>query len=407
MKKFYFFLVALVLGVVSASAADYYLIGGFNGWKLKDASAKFTASGNGEYVLDFKGELTSGFKLNDGTWGNDNINFGSNGTNLKLGEAYSYGVGGSTGNINLAEGAVSNPHIVLNPTAGTLTITGEEAEVKVTYVLWGNFPDGAIDWSAIDLEDKDNGLWVAENVVLTGACEFGIKENTNGAQSDWYAASGNSAITAAGVFPCTNAGGSNFSIAAGTWNFSFNTKSLELVVTGGGSGPVSSAPAALYVIGDFPGDETTHWNPSYGIALEKEGDVFTGEIEIETAFENDYGFFSLCTKLGSSSVDWSLGSRYGATTLDAEIVSGETYDFVKAAEPNAWKVLPGTYEITVDFTNNTIKLVGETNGIADAEIEDANVAPVYYNLQGVRVAEPANGLYIVVRGEKVTKELVK
>ena len=96
MKKFYFFLVALVLVLVSASAADYYLIGGFNGWKLKDASAKFTASGNGEYVLDFKGELTSGFKLNDGTWGNDNINFGSNGTNLKLGEAYSYGVGGST-----------------------------------------------------------------------------------------------------------------------------------------------------------------------------------------------------------------------------------------------------------------------------------------------------------------------
>jgi hypothetical protein len=39
---------------------------------------------------------------------------------------------------------------------------------------------------------------------------------------------------------------------------------------------------------------------------------------------------------------------------------------------------------------------------------DANVlAPVYYNLQGVRVANPAHGLYIVVRGNKAVKEYVK
>ena len=39
------------------------------------------------------------------------------------------------------------------------------------------------------------------------------------------------------------------------------------------------------------------------------------------------------------------------------------------------------------------------------EISAENAAPVYYNLQGVRVEEPANGLYIVRRGDKVAKEI--
>lgn len=38
---------------------------------------------------------------------------------------------------------------------------------------------------------------------------------------------------------------------------------------------------------------------------------------------------------------------------------------------------------------------------------DANQAPVYFNLQGVRVAEPQNGLFIVVKGNKAQKVLVK
>ena len=39
-------------------------------------------------------------------------------------------------------------------------------------------------------------------------------------------------------------------------------------------------------------------------------------------------------------------------------------------------------------------------------MEDENVAPVYNKLQGVRVDNPSNGMFIVVRGSKVTKELV-
>lgn len=51
--------------------------------------------------------------------------------------------------------------------------------------------------------------------------------------------------------------------------------------------------------------------------------------------------------------------------------------------------------------------VSNTQGVNDVIAADADVAPVYYNLQGVRVANPANGLYIKVVGEKASKVLVK
>ena len=59
MKKFLLMVCALAAGIV-AQATDYYLIGGFNGWKESDASCLFTAASDGTYVLDYEGDLTSG-----------------------------------------------------------------------------------------------------------------------------------------------------------------------------------------------------------------------------------------------------------------------------------------------------------------------------------------------------------
>lgn len=51
--------------------------------------------------------------------------------------------------------------------------------------------------------------------------------------------------------------------------------------------------------------------------------------------------------------------------------------------------------------------VGASSGIADVAVDEAEAAPVYYNLQGVEVANPENGIYIVRRGNKVTKEVIR
>lgn len=57
----------------------------------------------------------------------------------------------------------------------------------------------------------------------------------------------------------------------------------------------------------------------------------------------------------------------------------------------------GTWEI------KDIVVKGKTkSGVANIEL-DETAAPVYYNLQGVRVANPGKGLYIVVKGNKSSK----
>lgn len=47
------------------------------------------------------------------------------------------------------------------------------------------------------------------------------------------------------------------------------------------------------------------------------------------------------------------------------------------------------------------------SGIEDIVVDEVEGAAKYYNLQGVEIANPENGLYIVKRGNKVSKELVK
>ena len=61
----------------------------------------------------------------------------------------------------------------------------------------------------------------------------------------------------------------------------------------------------------------------------------------------------------------------------------------------------GTWEI-----KNFIVSGNKSQGVTD--VEAAEDAPaVYYNLQGVRVENPENGLYIKVQGNKTTKVYVK
>lgn len=49
----------------------------------------------------------------------------------------------------------------------------------------------------------------------------------------------------------------------------------------------------------------------------------------------------------------------------------------------------------------------KTSAVSDITVEDENAPIYYYNLQGVRVANPSNGLYIRVQGKKSAKVYVR
>ncbi len=92
-------------------------------------------------------------------------------------------------------------------------------------------------------------------------------------------------------------------------------------------------------------------------------------------------------------------------SLDKVTINKDTRISVRPADaqylPNG--AVTGNYRYCID----KFKVTGSGSS-AVVELEaDENAPEVYYNLQGVKVAEPANGLYIRVKGNKTEKVVVK
>lgn len=76
----------------------------------------------------------------------------------------------------------------------------------------------------------------------------------------------------------------------------------------------------------------------------------------------------------------------------------------------AWMPFNSDFElVTTNSDTGKIQLYsnGTLTGVDDIVSDDANAPVEYYNLQGVRVANPESGLYIRVQGKKASKVLVK
>ena len=64
--------------------------------------------------------------------------------------------------------------------------------------------------------------------------------------------------------------------------------------------------------------------------------------------------------------------------------------------------LPGKRTVTTPAkTSDVIKVAA--SGLGNVTVESENATPVYYNLQGVKVENPVNGVFIEVCGNKATK----
>ncbi len=67
----------------------------------------------------------------------------------------------------------------------------------------------------------------------------------------------------------------------------------------------------------------------------------------------------------------------------------------ESLDASTWAILVAKFNLPSDM---------KSSGIDDVVTEDEADAPVeYYNLQGMRVENPANGIYIRRQGSKATK----
>lgn len=384
MKKLFLTLVTCFVAI-AANAVDYYLIGGFNNWTLKQANCKFTDQGDGTFVLDYQGTLTSGFKINDGTWSNANANFGGNAT-LQLGVTYSLTSSGTSGNIPLSEN-ITNPHIVLNPTAKTLLITGQATAVEYTYGIHSGWTDS--NWSTSNMTEQ-NGKWVLANQTVP-AGSFGIKkmDKSTGSQVEWISADGNGVVVLDTPMPC-KVEGTNFSNAAGTYTFTFDPEAMTLTVTGtqtGGDVKPDTSNWWVNLGGTFNGNDfftQPSAQPVNGIATFSNIAVGDGTLKVKIwDGSNDKYYITENQQIAQNEWVQMVEDSYDVYCTITGATAGESFNIKYDVENNQIYVesTGGTVTPTIP---ETMYIIGNINGDA---WNPTNVAQMTSKGEGVFTIE--------------------
>ena len=399
MKKLFLF--AAVACAAMTANADYYLIGAdVNGksWTLKDDAAKFTEKSAGVYEVTIA-KLGSSFKINDGTWTNPNVNFGSNGSKLALGEAYAY-QNNANNNIEFANNisSVNNATVVLNTTTGTITVTGDTGEIidpsaKDLYLI-GNFND----WKLLDadykMEKKGN---VYTYTFADGISVAGWKINDGTWSSTDYNLGATDATNQPKVNEVYTLGKNGEDISLTTTGKTTVTVTLTdagatlLVEADGGDTPIVVTYPDLYLRG-----EMNEWEAQDAYKFTRNENIY--KLEVAT--------LSGAWKIGSA--DWKVSFGEGGEP----IVANQNNDVWYNSSNNfSLSNTEGKTYITLTVPENYIEagvaatlFVDTVTAVENVEVAEGEA--IYFNLQGVQVANPANGVYVKVLNGKASKVLL-
>lgn len=226
-----------------------------------------------------------------------------------------------------------------------------------------------------------------------------------------------------------------YKVPAGTTGIIFNTngdkdKTGDLTYTGSyvmdNNGATSTKvtftdggdpdyPENIYMVGTING---TTWATSTGIKPDTAEDgVYTwSSVKFDSASSTQpEAYFTFLTALDAADGKWdgaNQGDRYGAT-VEGDEISLNTPAVVKlyknqidAVSAKSWAAPAGIFKTTLNLKDMTVTLTNPT-GVDNITVSGNEAPAVYYNLMGIRVDNPEGGIYIVRRGDKVTKEYVK
>lgn len=157
-------------------------------------------------------------------------------------------------------------------------------------------------------------------------------------------------------------------------------------------------PNEIYILG-----YDNSWDPANPTALTKVDDknggaVYTAQITFNNAT------FKLSNKKSNDSSNWD-SFNCGGINVGTNIVLGEETDFTSGSSADNSVTATGTYYVYVDLINKTF-LYSDTPTAIESVAADANAPVEYYNLQGVKVANPENGIFIKKQGAKATKVIL-
>lgn len=135
------------------------------------------------------------------------------------------------------------------------------------------------------------------------------------------------------------------------------------------------------------------------IAYESTGSSF--KVQYVT---QDWGWTDWAAFLSLPDVNQEYGTLYVANNGAIEIPIDDAA--MKVIEENRSLVIYGDKGVTITKVE-IVRTDNGTTGIENIEISDSDDAPVeYYTIQGVRVENPSNGLYIRRQGNKASKVIL-
>lgn len=346
MKKLLFTLVAFILGIGLASAANVYYAGGLNSWSTSDASYKFAADADGTtYTLSLP-KLEGEFKIViDGTW--------CGGSSFSVGT--SINLGWNSGNNFNVKNPLSDVTMTVkgSGTSYTLTVTGTEGTNEYTTVyVYGNYGAGDT-WNnptaGAPMKETSTGVWEATVNFSAATSYFKFK-----AGSYEYSPGGSDVdVTLGSPITLYQGGGSGaLKLSNGgeckvVLNLQKNAEQGTVTITQTGN---TSYPETLYVIGNVNGGT---WNPTNGYAMQQtsEGVFSVSNISLNDEMGTGNAYFSFASSLSSSDTDWGgMGTRYGSAVQNDCEPSFTAANKIQGGE-NSFVVPVGVYNITVSLVD--------------------------------------------------------
>lgn len=172
----------------------------------------------------------------------------------------------------------------------------------------------------------------------------------------------------------------------------FDLNNLTVKVEGEAAGEIE-----WFITGDF-----NEWalTGEKAVKLENKDNVLSGTVTlVYLTEEGDNNTFKI------SNTGWGKQYGHGEFSVDEINADNLTTELAEVGSDDAMPIhLEGTYNVTFDLETLEITFEAKEGGsVADINV-DANAPVVYYNLQGIRVDNPAAGnIYIAKRGNVATK----
>lgn len=181
-------------------------------------------------------------------------------------------------------------------------------------------------------------------------------------------------------------------------------------------GEYAAAPEAMYIHGHFPGSYYDFSAPVQ-MTAEEGGKVFTAT-NVYIGGNADAEGNPLSYVFSDAKAEGDAPQSYALRTIDWSAINGNVYHkngVTHTATGDHAEIAPfevengeGNYDFTADFSGFSPKFTAEKNistGVEGITVDTAEAE--YFTLQGVRVANPSNGIYIRRQGSTTTKVLVK